>query len=120
MLDDRFEEIEIERNGNCCNAWWCMSWGCGAAAYERQLRHLLDLADRIGWDVHGNSGKPVTRDNLLNEVADFAGFAPKVTGMLGGPVPIDQFEKMINECIAKMLEESDDANSKADSETHDN
>jgi hypothetical protein len=115
MLDDRNDIIDLERslNFSCGSvAWWCMSWGCGAAAYEAQLRRLLDLADRLGWDLRGNSGKLVSRENLPEEVADFAGVAPQVGRMLGTQAPLDpraqaerdQFNAMLDELIIQCLE----------------
>jgi hypothetical protein len=49
----------------------------------RELSHLLDLADRLGWEMHGNTGKSVTRETLSDEVERLTGNSAAVKGMLG-------------------------------------
>jgi hypothetical protein len=86
MWDDESNLVEVEINHNFPShfcVWWRYSWSIGALTYARELSHLLDLADRLGWELHGNTAKTVTRETLSDEVERLTGDATAVKRMLG-------------------------------------
>ncbi len=86
MWDDESNLVEVEINHNFPShfcVWWRYSWSIGALTYARELSHLLDLADRLGWELHGNTAKTVTRETLSDEVERLTGDSAAVKGSDG-------------------------------------
>lgn len=120
------DDVEVERNGEFCHAWWRMSTGMGASYYESVLDSRLHLAERLGWHVTGGGGEEVTRENFADHVLRFTGEASKLRRMFGamtsfqsdGPVDEDGIgylndgdEQDINMSLEMIFGLSDDTRS---------
>jgi hypothetical protein len=119
-------DVEVERNGEFCHAWWRESSGMGASYYESVLDSRLHLAERLGWHVTGGDGEEVTRENFADHVLRLTGEASKLRQMFGAMTsfqsdglvdedgigsPDDGDEHDINMSLEKIFGLSDDTRS---------